>query len=336
MKKLIALGAAAVLAVTLVGCSGGGEEQAVIRRSERLRARRRRQRACQREQAGHCGDGLVRRKRLHPLWRHHREPGRTGRLVPHHQGDREGRLRQRRVVRRADADDHLSRPENSRGAARQGNGTAPDSVEFEVSTKSSNWIDGDPVDQQYELTGVSAQDNGYGMIDFVGEIENLTDADVDSVCVNVLLRDAGGAIVAGYSGLCRQPCRRSDHVPSRSWDTTFPSTRPSRRGVSRGACPSCRPLARDKARTRRTPSRVLRLLKARNADAAENPPPRSARSPPRDARAFRRSSCDARRSQGFEIVSDGSHGPNRDYNGSRRFDSRESGRHVVFQGSGGV
>ena len=81
-----------------------------------------------------------------------------------------------------------------------GNGTAPDSVEFEVSTKSSNWIDGDPVDQQYELTGVSAQDNGYGMIDFVGEIKNLTDADVDSVCVNVLLRDAGGAIVAGYSG----------------------------------------------------------------------------------------------------------------------------------------
>ena len=40
----------------------------------------------------------------------------------------------------------------------------------------------------------------YGMIDFVGEIKNLTDADVDSVCVNVLLRDAGGAIVAGYSG----------------------------------------------------------------------------------------------------------------------------------------
>lgn len=69
-----------------------------------------------------------------------------------------------------------------------------------MSTKSSNWIDGDPVDQQYELTGVSAQDNGYGMIDFVGEIKNLTDADVDSVCVNVLLRDAGGAIVAGYSG----------------------------------------------------------------------------------------------------------------------------------------
>ena len=29
---------------------------------------------------------------------------------------------------------------------------------------------------------------------------HLTDADVDSVCVNALLRDAGGAIVAGYSG----------------------------------------------------------------------------------------------------------------------------------------
>lgn len=80
-----------------------------------------------------------------------------------------------------------------------GNGAAPATVEFELSVGSSNWQDADAAEPMFEVSGLSAQDSGYGTVNFVGEVTNLTDADVDQAAVVVLLRDGAGAIVGGYT-----------------------------------------------------------------------------------------------------------------------------------------
>lgn len=80
-----------------------------------------------------------------------------------------------------------------------GNGTAPATVEFELSVGSSNWQDADAAEPMFEVSGLSAQDSGYGTVNFVGEVTNLTDADVDQAAIVVLLRDGAGAIVSGYT-----------------------------------------------------------------------------------------------------------------------------------------
>ena len=199
MKKLIALGAAAVLAVTLVGCSGGGEDKPSSGDPSVS------------EPAAGANEPAKENKLaiVETGWSAENDYIHYGAIIEN-QGGQAALFPTIKVTGKDASGNVVSSDEQTlmiiypgqklAWGGQAGNGTAPDSVDFEVSTKSSNWIDGDPVDQQYELTGVSAQDNGYGMIDFVGEIKNLTDADVDSVCVNVLLRDAGGAIVAGYSG----------------------------------------------------------------------------------------------------------------------------------------
>lgn len=80
-----------------------------------------------------------------------------------------------------------------------GNGTAPATVEFELSVGSSNWQDADAAEPMFEVSGLSAQDSGYGTVNFVGEVTNLTDTDRDQAAVVVLLRDEAGAIVGGYT-----------------------------------------------------------------------------------------------------------------------------------------
>lgn len=80
-----------------------------------------------------------------------------------------------------------------------GNGTAPATVEFELSVGSSNWQDADAAEPMFEVSGLSAQDSGYGTVNFVGEVTNLTDADRDQAAVVVLLRDEAGTIVGGYT-----------------------------------------------------------------------------------------------------------------------------------------
>lgn len=80
-----------------------------------------------------------------------------------------------------------------------GNGTAPATVEFELSVGSSNWQDADAAEPMFEVSGLSAQDSGYGTVNFVGEVTNLTDADRDQAAVVVLLRDEAGGIVGGYT-----------------------------------------------------------------------------------------------------------------------------------------
>lgn len=82
-----------------------------------------------------------------------------------------------------------------------GNGTAPATVEFELSVGSSNWQDADAAEPMFEVSGLSAQDSGYGTVNFVGEITSLlTDTDMDQVAVSIILRNGDGAIVGGYTG----------------------------------------------------------------------------------------------------------------------------------------
>ena len=178
MKKLIALGAAAVLAVTLVGCSGGGEDKPSSGDPSVS------------EPAAGANEPAKENKLaiVETGWSAENDYIHYGAIIEN-QGGQAALFPTIKVTGKDASGNVVSSDEQTlmiiypgqklAWGGQAGNGTAPDSVEFEVSTKSSNWIDGDPVDQQYELTGVSAQDNGYGMIDFVGEIKNLTDADVD-------------------------------------------------------------------------------------------------------------------------------------------------------------
>lgn len=78
-----------------------------------------------------------------------------------------------------------------------GNGTAPATVEFTV-LKPDFVSSGMYEDAAFELTEVNAVDAGYGMWDFVGQVTNTSDVDVDCVAVSVLLYKEG-AIVAGYT-----------------------------------------------------------------------------------------------------------------------------------------
>lgn len=82
-----------------------------------------------------------------------------------------------------------------------GHGTPPATVEFEVSVGSSNWQDSDPNIEMFRIDGLNVQDSGYGMVHFVGEITSLLeDTNMNQVAVSALLRDANGAIVGGYTG----------------------------------------------------------------------------------------------------------------------------------------
>ncbi|MEG0376194.1 MAG: FxLYD domain-containing protein [Raoultibacter sp.] len=82
-----------------------------------------------------------------------------------------------------------------------GKGTAPETVDFSVTVSEHNWVasDSDTNAEMFKIDATSAQDSGIGTLNFVGEITNLTDADLNSVAVNVILRDATGNIVAGYT-----------------------------------------------------------------------------------------------------------------------------------------
>lgn len=79
-----------------------------------------------------------------------------------------------------------------------GNGTAPSSVEFTV-LEPDFVSNGMYPAASYELSEVNAVDSGYGMWDFVGQITNTSETDVDGVAVSVLLYK-DGRIVAGYTG----------------------------------------------------------------------------------------------------------------------------------------
>lgn len=79
-----------------------------------------------------------------------------------------------------------------------GNGTQPASVEFSF-IKSD--FTSSPMSKPcaYQLDGVSAREDGYGGVNWVGQITNTSENDADMVNVSVILYK-DGAIVGGYSG----------------------------------------------------------------------------------------------------------------------------------------
>lgn len=86
-------------------------------------------------------------------------------------------------------------------AGQAGTGTAPAAVEFSVSVSESNWKEDENAEDMFTISGATAQESGYGTVNFVGEITSLLeDADLSMVAVSVVLRDGSGEIVGGYSG----------------------------------------------------------------------------------------------------------------------------------------
>lgn len=86
-------------------------------------------------------------------------------------------------------------------AGQAGTGTAPATVEFGVNVSESSWQKAEAAEDAFEISGTTAQESGFGTVNFVGEITSLLeDEDLGMVAVSVLLRDGSGAIVGGYSG----------------------------------------------------------------------------------------------------------------------------------------
>lgn len=84
-------------------------------------------------------------------------------------------------------------------AGQAGNGTAPDTVEFNVSVAETNWTTSEKP-AELEVVNSSANDGGYGTVDFVGEVKNNSDETVDQAALIVILRNDAGEIVGGYNG----------------------------------------------------------------------------------------------------------------------------------------
>lgn len=81
-----------------------------------------------------------------------------------------------------------------------GNGTTPATVDFELVVKSYGWQDGQPLTgDPFAIANTSETDKGYGMYDFSGMVTNNTTNNYDTVAVTAILRNADGAIVAGYT-----------------------------------------------------------------------------------------------------------------------------------------
>lgn len=84
-------------------------------------------------------------------------------------------------------------------ACTAGNGTAPSTVEFDLSIKDDNWVESDHVAEAvYTIENVSEIVGDYGNVSYTGEITaNKEWSDVGSAWVSAILRDDAGAIVGG-------------------------------------------------------------------------------------------------------------------------------------------
>lgn len=90
-----------------------------------------------------------------------------------------------------------------------GNGTAPATVEFSLSVSKNNWVETDKQDVEfYTISNPNEVKGAYGNDSFTGELtvneewENIT-----SACISVILRGASGEIVGGYSGFADLPAK---------------------------------------------------------------------------------------------------------------------------------
>lgn len=85
-------------------------------------------------------------------------------------------------------------------ASMAGNGTAPTTVEFDLSIKDANWVESDHMAEAvYTIGNVSEIVGDFGNVSYTGEITaNKEWADVGSAWVSAILRDDAGVIVGGY------------------------------------------------------------------------------------------------------------------------------------------
>ncbi|MBX9032491.1 hypothetical protein [Gordonibacter massiliensis (ex Traore et al. 2017)] len=202
MKKIVAMGAAAALALTLAGCSGGTADQQQSGEGAPSASQDAQNAAPAKENKltvtdsgwsvddqGYVHYGII-----------VKNEGSQGALFPTIKVT--GKDESGNVVS-SDQQTLMSlRPDQEVAWGGQaGNGTAPATVEFELSVGSNNWQDSDENIDMFKVDGVSAQDSGYGTVNFVGEITSLlTDTDMDQVAVSIILRNGDGAIVGGYTG----------------------------------------------------------------------------------------------------------------------------------------
>ena len=197
MRKIVAVGMTAALALTLVGCSGGGgsSDGGADGADAKTEAPAPKENKLTLVESGYTitDSGYV-----------------MYGVVLKNEGDQTIRFPTIKVTGRDDAGNVVSSDEQklnviapgetSTWGGQAGNGTTPATVEFEVSTDEDDWYDPTEAMPTFEVSGASAQDSGYGIVHFVGEVTNTSDVDASSVCLTVILRDESGAIVGGYSG----------------------------------------------------------------------------------------------------------------------------------------
>jgi hypothetical protein len=90
-------------------------------------------------------------------------------------------------------------------ANQAGNGTAPETVEFTVTTDSKKWKDADTYPAGiYTIESTNYTPGNYGMDNFTGQITMTQDNDdFEKPMIVVVLRDADGNIIAGYNTYLR-------------------------------------------------------------------------------------------------------------------------------------
>lgn len=79
---------------------------------------------------------------------------------------------------------------------------APATIDATISANASSWgsydgVQGGDADAVFQVTNLADIDKGYGMASVTGEVVNNSDKEANSMIVNVVVRDANGAIVSG-------------------------------------------------------------------------------------------------------------------------------------------
>ncbi len=93
------------------------------------------------------------------------------------------------------------------GGQADANGKQPATVEFAPYVSDRNWQNANAANfKAFQIAGLIVSDSGY-ITKWTGELVNPNSQSFEQVAVSVLLRDANGKLVVGYSGF-------ASHVPS--------------------------------------------------------------------------------------------------------------------------
>lgn len=190
LKKMAAVSAAAALALTMAGCSGGSEPGSSDQTSAKEEAPKAVEEVVLVDSGWSAENGYI----MYGVVLENK----SAKVAEFPTVQITGKDTEGNVVSSEDMVLSEIQPgETVAYGGQSGNGTAPSSVEFTVLKPDFVSSGMYPV-ASYELTEVNAVDSGYGMWDFVGQITNTSETDVDGVAVSVLLYK-DGKIVAGYT-----------------------------------------------------------------------------------------------------------------------------------------